>query len=277
MKIESITPKLLFVFLACTLLTSCVGKKKFDEMVMNKDQEVADMQANMESMQADLQTKIDALNKQNTDLSMQKDNINKDLQSMKTDLTTAKKDLTDVEYRVDQKQKQIDNLRGEINAAFANVEAAVSNVDQAMVSSNQRLKDIEGQLYLDLNDNINFRSGSDRLDPDDDGVIQEIANTLIENPNLTLFVEGHADNRGIVSTDKFDDNWDLSAARGISVVRKLIDLGVNPKQLAAAGRAEFLPDVAGDSKEAHEANRRTEFVIVPNVGKLYRLFKSKEP
>jgi len=273
---KTIPTTLIAVVTLCVLMTSCVGKKKFDEMVMEKEQQIADMDMKMSEMKTDMDGKIASLNQKNSTLAKEKDSINKDLQTVKSDLTSAKKDLTDVEYRVDQKQKQIDNLRGEINAAFANVEAAVSNVDAAVVNSSQRLKEIEGQLYLDLNENINFKSASDKLQKGDEGAIQEIATMLISNPQLTLFVEGHADNRGVV-TDKFDDNWDLSAARGISVVRKLIDLGVNPKQLAAAGRAEFLPDVAGDSKEAHAANRRTEFVIVPNVGKLYRLFKSKEP
>jgi chemotaxis protein MotB len=257
-------------------MTSCVGKKKFDEMVLEKNQEVAEMQSSMEKLQMDMQTQIDELDKKNADLASEKNTINKDLASVKTELSTTKKDLSDVEYKVDQKQKQIDNLRGEINAAFANVEAAVSSVDQAISSSSDRIKEIEGQLYLDLNDDINFKSASAKLQSGDEGAIQEIANMLISNPTLTLFVEGHADNRGIV-TGKYDDNWDLSAARGISVVRKLIEFGVNPKQLAAAGRAEFLPEVQGDSKEAHTANRRTEFVIVPNVGKLYRMSKEDKP
>lgn len=271
-----ISPRIFLMLAVFALMTSCVGKKKFDEMVMNKDQELTEMKESMQKLEATMQANVDELNQKNSALSKEKDNINMNLKSVKDELSTAQKDLTDVEYKVDQKQKQIDNLRGEINAAFANVEAAVSNVDAAVMNSNQRLKDIEGQLYLDLNDNINFKSASDKLAAGDIGAIQEIANMLIENPQLTLFVEGHADNRGVI-TDKFDDNWDLSAARGISVVRKLIEMGVNPKQLAAAGRAEFLPEVAGDSKEAHEANRRTEFVIVPNVGKLYRLFKEKNP
>ncbi len=276
MRIKVNTPQLLFAVITCALMTSCVGKKKFDEMLLQKDQEVAEMQSSMEKLQMDMQTQIDELDKKNADLASEKNTINKDLASVKTELSTTQKDLSDVEYKVDQKQKQIDNLRGEINAAFANVEAAVSSVGQAVSSSSEKIKEIEGQLYLDLNDDINFKSASAKLQSGDESAIQEIANMLISNPTLTLFVEGHADNRGIV-TGKYDDNWDLSAARGISVVRKLIEFGVNPKQLAAAGRAEFLPEVQGDSKEAHQANRRTEFVIVPNVGKLYRMSKEDKP
>lgn len=275
MGIKLNTPKLLFAIMTCALMTSCVGKKKFDEMLLQKDQEAAEILTKMENLQTEMQTQIDELDRKNADLDQEKNNINRNLADVKSELTTAKKDLTDVEYKVDQKQKQIDNLRGEINAAFANVEAAVSSVDQAISASSDKIKEIEGQLYLDLNDDINFKSASAKLQSGDEGAIQEIATMLISNPTLTLFVEGHADNRGIV-TGKYDDNWDLSAARGISVVRKLIELGVNPKQLAAAGRAEFLPEIQGDSKEAHEANRRTEFVIVPNVGKLYRMSKEDD-
>jgi len=97
---------------------------------------------------------------------------------------------------------------------------------------------------------------------------------LKSNPGLNLIIEGHTDDRPI-NTARYKDNWDLSVARSISIVRQLIAKGVDPKQLTAAGKAEFAPNTAGDSKEAREANRRSEVMIVPQIGKLYNLSKKK--
>jgi len=56
------------------------------------------------------------------------------------------------------------------------------------------------------------------------------------------------------------------------VIRKFEALGVNPKQLVAAGRGEHSPNSSAHPNDK-AAQRRTEFIIVPNVGKLYKMHK----
>ncbi len=73
-----------------------------------------------------------------------------------------------------------------------------------------------------------------------------------------LRVDGHTDKRPLSGLGQFRSNWDLSAARAISVVRYLIDKGVPPNRLVAAGFGEFQPLELGDSDEAHRRNRRIE-------------------
>ena len=96
---------------------------------------------------------------------------------------------------------------------------------------------------------------------------------LNNNPNVALIIEGHTDSRSI-STDKYEDNWDLSVSRATAVVRKLIKMGVNPEQLIAAGRSEYMPTGDNTSSDGRRHNRRTEAIIVPNIGKLYRVHKN---
>ena len=71
------------------------------------------------------------------------------------------------------------------------------------------------------------------------------------------------------------DNWDLSVRRSMTVVRTLIREGVAPEQITAAGSGEFSPVVSDDasSTEAREKNRRTEFIIVPNLSELFKVYK----
>ncbi|MEM9590491.1 MAG: OmpA family protein, partial [Pseudomonadota bacterium] len=73
-------------------------------------------------------------------------------------------------------------------------------------------------------------------------------------------VDGHTDIRPI-SSAAFPSNWELSSARAISVVRYLMDRGIAPKHLVAAGFGEFQPVDAGNSPSALARNRRIELKL----------------
>ena len=75
-----------------------------------------------------------------------------------------------------------------------------------------------------------------------------------------LQVDGHTDIKPIASAE-FPSNWELSSARAISVVRYLIDRGVPPNRLVAAGFGEFQPIDSGDSDDALRKNRRIELKL----------------
>jgi len=78
--------------------------------------------------------------------------------------------------------------------------------------------------------------------------------------NWVLRIDGHTDRRPI-STLRFPSNWELSAARAISVAKLLIEMGVSPHRLVAAGFGEFSPIDPADNDEAYRKNRRIEFKL----------------
>jgi chemotaxis protein MotB len=75
-----------------------------------------------------------------------------------------------------------------------------------------------------------------------------------------LRIDGHTDMRPIASA-QFPSNWELSAARAISVVQYLIGKGISPQRLVAAGFGEFQPIEAGTTEEAYRRNRRIELKL----------------
>jgi chemotaxis protein MotB len=75
-----------------------------------------------------------------------------------------------------------------------------------------------------------------------------------------LRVDGHTDNRPI-SGGQYKSNWELSAARAVSVVQYLISKGVEPDRLAAAGFGEFQPIDQGTDEESLSRNRRIELKL----------------
>ena len=79
--------------------------------------------------------------------------------------------------------------------------------------------------------------------------------------NWVLRVDGHTDTRPLSGASQFKTNWDLSAARAISVVQYLVSKGVPPQRLVAAGFGEFQPIDPGSTDEAFSHNRRIELKL----------------
>ncbi len=94
------------------------------------------------------------------------------------------------------------------------------------------------------------------------GLLSDIATEIPPQIDWVLRVDGHTDDQALSGTGRYRDNWELSQARALAVVRYLTeDLGFPPERLAATGFGQFRPVVAGDSPEARAANRRIELKL----------------
>ena len=83
-----------------------------------------------------------------------------------------------------------------------------------------------------------------------------------EGIDWVLQVDGHTDDIPIRNSRQFEDNWDLSQARALSVVRYMIDdLGMDPERLSANGFGEYQPVNTANTEEARAQNRRIELKI----------------
>lgn len=90
-------------------------------------------------------------------------------------------------------------------------------------------------------------------------IILDVADQIPAEIDWILRVDGHTDKVPLSGNGAYTDNWGLSQARALSVVKYLIsDLGVPASRLAANGFGEFQPIVDGDSPEALALNRRIE-------------------
>ncbi len=87
-----------------------------------------------------------------------------------------------------------------------------------------------------------------------------IAADIPDDIDWVMRVDGHTDKVPIRNL-QFASNWELSAARAISVVKFLIDQGVPPNRLVAAGFGEYQPLDNRDDEIAYRRNRRIEFKI----------------
>src|SRR6266545_3582905 len=111
-----------------------------------------------------------------------------------------------------------------------------------------------------------FDTGQAVLRPEGRAELDKLAAALVELDRQipgeiawVLRVDGHTDIRPV--TGLYRNNWDLSAARAISVVQHLIGRGVSPQRLVAAGFGEFQPIDADRTEEAFSRNRRIELKL----------------
>ena len=90
--------------------------------------------------------------------------------------------------------------------------------------------------------------------------IQDLIDEIPQEINWILRIDGHTD-RVPIRNSRYESNWELSAARAISVVDFLIKTGIPPNRLAATGRGEFMPLETGDNEIAYKKNRRIEIKL----------------
>ncbi len=93
------------------------------------------------------------------------------------------------------------------------------------------------------------------------GAIVELAKEIPPEIDWVLRVDGHTDAVPLSGNGRYKDNWELSSARSTSVVKLLIENGVPPSRLVAAGFGEFQPLEAGDTAEVMSKNRRIELKL----------------
>ncbi len=93
------------------------------------------------------------------------------------------------------------------------------------------------------------------------GAILELQREIPPEINWVLRVDGHTDTIPLSGTGRYRDNWELSSARATAVVKYLIENGVAPERLVAAGFGEFQPLDPADTAEARNRNRRIELKL----------------
>ena len=246
---------LLIFCLAVGSFQSCVSKKKYDELVAAKeatDKALAETQTNLKT----LQEEKDALQ---AEYNSEKERLNGEISSIKSSLDATKAEIAQVSEKLNMTQAELDKLKAEINGAFS-----------AYADSGLSLEDRNGQLYVVTSEAFQFRSGSTRLSKAQRNALDALAETLKANPKVQILVEGHTDDQKMVEGASYTDNWDLSVARAMKVIRYLVRKGVDEGQLAASGKGEFDPVGSNDTSEGRAENRRTVVKPNPNLGGLHK-------
>lgn len=163
--------------------------------------------------------------------------------------------------------KELEKRKAEADARVAEFRALIARFKALIDAGKLRVKIVDGRMVVELATDVLFSSGSAQLSNEGKKAIFEVAKVLASIPDRKFQVEGHTDNVPI-STEQFPSNWELAAARSITVVKTMLVAGMPPPRIAAASFADVRPAVPNDTKEGKKANRRIEITLVPDLSSL---------
>ncbi|WP_421950989.1 peptidoglycan -binding protein [Pelagibacterium sp.] len=228
--------------------------------------------ADYDSTIAGLQTALSDERELSSEAQAQVALLNQQLAALRQQIGALEAALEASELRDTESRTQIADLGRRLNLALAQ---RVQDLSRYRSDFFGRLREIlEGRSDVQVvgdrfvfQSEVLFDAGQAAISAEGQEQIAALADAILELETeipadipWVLRIDGHTDRRPI-STPQFPSNWELSAARAISVAKLLVEQGVSPNRLLAAGFGEFAPLDPADNEEAYRRNRRIEFKL----------------
>jgi len=201
------------------------------------------------------------------------ENLNQQIAALRRQMAALEDALGASEQKEKDSQLRIADLGQRLNVALAQ---RVQELSRYRSDFFGKLRDILGNRpdirvvgdRFVFQSEILFDSGVAVLRPEGRAELDQLAAAVLDlekqipsDINWVLRVDGHTDSRPLGPASPYKSNWELSAARAISVVQYLVSKGVSPQHLVAAGFGEFQPIDPGTTDDAYGRNRRIELKL----------------
>jgi chemotaxis protein MotB len=220
-----------FQILLLVTISACVSKGKYRELEEN----FAKSEARVSELEGKLGIESSAKTK------------------LEGSVAEMKRALEELSQRRQEAEKRIAEFK-ELTAKFKSL------VDAQKLS----VRVINGRMVVALSTDILFPSGSAKLSKDGKPAIVEVSSVLKSIEGKRFQIEGHTDSVPMVSP-QYASNWELASARALSVLKTMVDSGMNPERISAASFGQYQPIRANDTAENKAFNRRIEIVLVPDL------------
>lgn len=207
--------------------------------------------AELQKMKQELEKNREEFRTQLAELTEQK---NKRISELEAALAEKSRALATCLDLSQQQKNTVSELEGQARELEARLQKEIAE-------GNLRIKRFKDRIVINIDDKILFPSGSAQLRRDVKKTLDTVADMLSKNKSSRVLVEGHTDNVPI-KTPRFPDNWELSSARALSVLRHLLETKqLDPARFGAAGYGEYRPIAANDSAANRQMNRRVDIVL----------------
>ena len=260
------------------VLASCVSKKKYVALegdLSNTKSMLTKTQVEKEELESKvskIEARVAEYNEKINSLQEINDSQYSSIDDVAVMSNNTKKKMRATLVKIDPSElAKAQTLEDSMNLAISyNLKKSISDEDDdVIVDINKTV------VMINISDKLLFNSGSYRVSNKANTILAKLAEVINSEPSMEVMVEGHTDSRTI-STEMFQDNWDLSVKRATSIVRLLQNkYNVDPANLIAAGRSSYMPLVENNSKENMAINRRTRIVIIPNLDKFFALLDAE--
>lgn len=266
---------ILFVMLLSPLV-ACVTQKQFDALMTERNGLEATLEeknkalAELEARQKRLANDKQALETQFADEQDKVKDLNARIDKLHADMASVTKDKSRLQSSVEDMTRalaELEKRRAEAEGRIAEFKNLIARFRSLIDAGKLKVKIVEGRMVVVLATDILFGSGSASLSKDGKAAIAEVGQVLATIPKRGFQVEGHTDNVPI-GTAQYPSNWELAAARSITVLKSMIDAGLPAERISAASFGDTRPVASNDSKETKAQNRRIEIIIVPDLSQL---------
>jgi chemotaxis protein MotB len=235
------------------------------------NQLAADRQRQIDSLNQQMADQSAAFTKQLTDLKHKNGDLTTDAANRQALLSKSKQDLLNQQAKLEHLQELMDRQK----KAIEEIKKKMSDALVGFKSNELSVAIKNGKVYVSLQENLLFPSGSAVVNPKGKEALGKLAVVLNQNPDITVDIEGHTDS--IPIHGKYQDNWDLSLARSASIVRILTaDYKVDPMRVIASGHSQYDPVQPNSTNEGRALNRRTDIILSPRLDELYKLLQTPE-
>ena len=228
--------------------------------------------ADAQGKAAELTGQLDAERRLTTRALAQVEVLNQQIAALRRQLAALESALEASESKDKESQARLADLGQRLNIALAQRVQELSRYRSDFfgrlrtILGNRPDVRIVGDRFV-FQSEVFFDTGQAVLRPEGRAELDKLATALTELDKQipseiawVLRVDGHTDIRPTTGAT-FRTNWDLSAARAISVVQYMIGRGISPQRLVAAGFGEFQPIDPDRTEEAFSRNRRIELKL----------------
>lgn len=209
--------------------------------------------AELQKLKKELEDNREEFRKQLADLTATK---NQRIDELERALSEKSRELASCLDLAKQQKQTVSELEGQARELE-------DKLKKEIAEGNLRIKRYKDKLVINIDDKILFPSGSAVLRGDVKRTLDTVADMLSQNTGSSILIEGHTDNVPI-RTPRFPDNWALSSARALSVLRHLLEnKTLAPVRFGAAGYGEYRPVAPNDTPANKQLNRRVDIVLQP--------------
>jgi len=232
------------------LITSCGAGKKL-EVSQGQVSELSDKNAKLNQNVEQLSAEVTRLTNQNSKMASDFDQYRNQCEAVRRKYRAANEIL-------DEQERMLTQIEEKLVAALTDLEQR-----GLTVVSHKR-----GLVYVSLEDQLLYKSGSPKLDKNGVDALSKIAEVMNDYADVRVIVVGNTDD--VKFKTGTNDNWSLSTERANGVVMALRDVyKIDPARLTSAGRGKFNPVADNSTAEGRAKNRRTDIIFNPDLDKMW--------
>jgi chemotaxis protein MotB len=186
------------------------------------------------------------------------------------DLAALTRDRSKLQGSVEQMTvalSELEKRRAEAEARVQEFRSLLARFRALIDAGKLKVRIVDGRMVVVLATDVLFGSGSATLSKEGRSAVSEVAQVLASIPRRGFQVEGHTDAVPI-ATAQFASNWELAAARAITVTRARVEAGRPAPRVAAASYADTRPVASNGTVDGKAQNRRIDITIVPDLSAL---------